>query len=354
MNEQYTLETIATISEKLARSGLMGGKTSPDAVFGLMLLCQSEGMTPISAMKRYHIIEGKPSMRADAMLAEFLNDGGRVIFHIRDDDMVGATFISKTVTVGQEHIDRANQRFLAVWKLCSAPAGERTGLYTTIAKLSHPGEETIIRTFADCDAKGLTTGSDGNLKKNWAQSPRQMLTARVITEGIRLVAPQLVTGVYTPEEISDESPLSGLVKKQTAEELRKAALDETDPDKRRELLGAASDIAHSETKEAVLVLEQDNIPMGDTKPAKAKQIKQQETEPAPDVEPPLQIGVPWQEYMITELKNKQMNGRKLGALSRAELEMLHRTRCMPFLKSDNDRLRLEAEKILEACESFAP
>ena len=351
-----TIDTIAAIAERFSRSGLMG-KASPDAVFGLMMLCQSEGITPIAALKRYHIIEGKPSMRSDAMLAEFLHDGGRVIFHVRDDAMVGATFLSKTAPQAQETVDRASQRFIAVWKLMSAPEGHRTELYTAIAKLSHPGEETIVRTFADCQAKGLTDGNDGGLKKNWATSPRQMLTARVITEGIRLVAPQLVTGVYTPEEISDSSPLAGLTSSapaKTASELRAAALDERDPEKRRALLGAASDIANQEQEPAAkevkaeLVLESDDIPMGDAangKPAKEKPVVEEKR---------LQVGVAWQEYVITELKNKAMNGRKLGDMTRSEIEVLHKTRCAPFLKSDNDGLRLEAEKIKEAHESFVP
>jgi len=355
-----TIDTIAAIAERFSRSGLMG-KASPDAVFGLMMLCQSEGITPIAALKRYHIIEGKPSMRSDAMLAEFLHDGGRVIFHVRDDAMVGATFLSKSAPQAQEAVDRAGQRFIAVWKLMSAPEGHRTELYTAIAKLSHPGEETIVRTFADCQAKGLTDGNDGSLKKNWATSPRQMLTARVITEGIRLVAPQLVTGVYTPEEITDT--LEVITKhadspRGSAAELRKAALEESDPEKRRQLLGAASDLAHSESTEepaAVLVLEQDDIPMNHAELAKVKEVKQRSApEPSPEPAAPLQIGVPWRDYVVTELKNKAMHGKKLGSLSRQEVEILHRTRCTPFLKSDNEGLRLEAEKILEAHESFAP
>lgn len=355
MNEQLTLDTIGAISEKLARSGLMGTKTSPEAVFGLMLLCQSEGLTPISALKRYHIIEGKPSMRADAMLAEFIADGGRVIFHVRDDAMVGATFLSKSVQKEDaECVDRASQRFLAVWKLMVTPEGaDKASQYTALAKLSRPGEETIVRTYADCEAKGLTIGNDGNTKTNWAKSPRQMLTARVITEGVRLAAPQLVTGVYTPEEIQDESLLSGLktaeVKHASASELRAVALEEKDPEKKRQLLGAASDAAHAQEQPATLVLESDDIPMGDTKPVAA-------ANPAPEAEPEAarRSRMNWKDYPVSELKSKSMNGRKLGELQKAEIEILYRTRCAPFIKSDNDLLRIEAEKIRDAYESFAP
>lgn len=40
-------------------------------------------------------------------------------------------------------------------------------------------------------------------KANWLKYPRQMLRARVISEGIRTVYPACVVGVYTPEEVQD-------------------------------------------------------------------------------------------------------------------------------------------------------
>src|SRR5207253_3013162 len=43
-------------------------------------------------------------------------------------------------------------------------------------------------------------------KDNWKNYPRQMLTARVISEGIRTVLPGVVAGVYTPEENQDFAP----------------------------------------------------------------------------------------------------------------------------------------------------
>lgn len=40
-------------------------------------------------------------------------------------------------------------------------------------------------------------------KGNWAKYPRQMLRARVISEGIRATFPACCVGVYTPEEVAD-------------------------------------------------------------------------------------------------------------------------------------------------------
>jgi hypothetical protein len=211
MNDQITtqpavlqsLDEIERVAAKLSASGLMGKDTKPEAVFGLMLLCKCEGLDPIAAMKRYHIIEGRPSMRADAMQAEFIAHGGGVVFHVRSDEMCAATFFADRSKLDDAARKRAVARFEKLWDLEGEPdPAKRSKIILEIAKLSMDGEEGIIRTYADCELKGITEGAKGT-KANWKTSPRQMLTARVLTEGIRLVAPGLIAGVYTPEEVQD-------------------------------------------------------------------------------------------------------------------------------------------------------
>lgn len=196
-------EQMESASAKLASSGLMGKNTTPEMVFGLMLLCQCEGLNPIAAMKRYHIVEGRPSMRADAMQAEFLARGGAIIFHVRTDEMVAATLFSEKSKVDDAARKRAADRFAVLWALdCEIEEAKRAKLMVDASKFSIEGEETIIRTFADCQQKGITNGRDG-IKANWKSSPRQMLTARVITEGVRLVNPGLIAGIYNEDETAD-------------------------------------------------------------------------------------------------------------------------------------------------------
>lgn len=127
-------------------------------VFTLMMLGQADGIHPITALRRYHIIEGKPSMKSDAMLACFFEAGGRVKWLVRSDTQVKAEFCvdDDCVTIDW-NIERAKKAGLAG-------------------------------------------------RKNWLTYPCQMLTARVISEGIRLVMPQIVTGIYTPEEVQDFTP----------------------------------------------------------------------------------------------------------------------------------------------------
>lgn len=224
-----SFEQMEAASAKLSASGLMGPKTTPEMVFGLMLLCQCEGLNPVAAMKRYHIVEGRPSMRADAMQAEFLSKGGAIIFHVRTDEMVAATLFSDKSRLDEKARERALKRFEAMWSLdCEENPDNRSKLMMAISQHSMDGEETIIRTFADCQAKGITNGANG-IKANWKTSPRQMLTARVITEGVRLVNPGLIAGIYSEDETAD-------IARQEREAV-KAMLDNPTPADREAIMG---------------------------------------------------------------------------------------------------------------------
>lgn len=142
----------------VAKSGLFGMKT-PEQAMALMLVAQSEGLHPARAAIEYHIINNRPALKADAMLARFQAAGGKVEWHDYTPEKVSATF--------------------------SHPQGGSIRIEWT-------------RKMAD-DAK-LTS------KETWRQYPRQMLRARCISEGIRTVFPGVSVGIYTPEEVQDFVP----------------------------------------------------------------------------------------------------------------------------------------------------
>jgi hypothetical protein len=146
---------IQTMAVAIAKSGLFGMK-SPEQAMALMLIAQAEGMHPAIAARDYHVIQGRPALKADAMLARFQAAGGRVEW-LRYDD--------KEVT----------------------------------GKFSHPqgGTATITWTIDQARAAGLAS------KDVWRQYPRQMLRSRVVSEGVKTIYPGVAVGVYTPEEIQD-------------------------------------------------------------------------------------------------------------------------------------------------------
>lgn len=143
------------LAEAFASSGLFGIKSAAQALT-LMAISEAEGLHPAIAARDYHIINGKPALKADAMLARFQANGGKVRWEEMTDARVAAIF-------------------------------------------SHPsGGEVLI----DWDmARARTAGFAG--KENWRKFPRQMLRARVISEGIRTVFPGVAVGAYTPEEVQD-------------------------------------------------------------------------------------------------------------------------------------------------------
>lgn len=171
MSNETTTEAIpfATLREMgtaIARSGLFGVKT-PDQAIALMLVAQAEGLHPATAARDYHVIQGRPTLKSDAMLARFQAAGGKVEWLELNDTCVKAKF--------------------------SHPQGGEVVIDWTIdraRKITSYDKET--RKW-----KALTD------KDNWKNYPRQMLRARVVSEGVRTVYPQVCCGVYTPEEVAD-------------------------------------------------------------------------------------------------------------------------------------------------------
>lgn len=157
-NALVSVDAIQTMANAVAKSGLFGIKTA-DQAMALMLIAQAEGLHPAIAARDYHVIQGRPALKADAMLARFQAAGGKVEWIKYTDEVVAA-------------------------------------------KISHPqgGTVEVAWTITMADRAGLTKN------QTWRQYPRQMLRARVISEGIRTVFPGVAVGVYTPEEVQDFEP----------------------------------------------------------------------------------------------------------------------------------------------------
>ena len=145
--------------EKMARavavSGLFGIKT-PEQAMALMLVAQAEGRHPALAARDYDIIQGRPAKKAEAMMRDFIESGGKVEWHKLDDTSAEATF--------------------------SHPQGGSVRIDWTIERAK-------------------TAGMGG--KDMWKKYPRQMLRSRTVSEGVRTVCPMATSGMYVPEEVMD-------------------------------------------------------------------------------------------------------------------------------------------------------
>ena len=161
------LEFVQKAGEIMAKSGFAGAeKLEQGMLLAWISLCERK--SPIEILRRYHIVKGKLSMKAEAMLAEFNQRGGKHVW-VKSDDKVA------------------------------------------ILRLTYDQFEKFEVSFSikDAERAGLC-GKDGEMNKgqngpgSWQKMPDAMLRARVTSKAIRMVCPEIVAGVYTPEEVNDE------------------------------------------------------------------------------------------------------------------------------------------------------
>jgi len=133
----------------------MFGKTEAE-LLPLMLIAQAEGKHPAIAVQEYDIIQGQPAIKSKAALARYQMAGGRITWKTRTDTEVEAIFSHQS---------------------CDPV--------------------TVKWTIKDAERAGLTG------KNNWKAYPRQMLSARVIAEGVRASFPACLSGMYTDDEVRD-------------------------------------------------------------------------------------------------------------------------------------------------------
>lgn len=144
------------LATAIARSGLFG-ITKPEEALCLMAIAHAEGYSPALAARDYHIIKGRPTLKADAMLSRFQQSGGKVKWNSYTDELVSGTF-------------------------------------------THPqgGEITVDWDMERAKRAGLL----GN--PTWQKYPRNMLRARVVSEAVHTIFPGVAgAGIYTPEEAED-------------------------------------------------------------------------------------------------------------------------------------------------------
>ncbi len=156
--QSFALSDMQVMADAAVKSQLFGVKTKEQAL-ALMLLCNAEGIHPMRAVQEYHIIQGKPSLTAQAMQGRFQRMGGKI------------QWIERSLTACE-------------------------------AEFFHPQGGTVKIKYTMEDAKRAQLDK----KDNWVKNPRQMLAARVVSEGVRAVFPGVLGGMYTPEEVSDFAP----------------------------------------------------------------------------------------------------------------------------------------------------
>ena len=162
-----SFEEVKAMAHYFAQSGMFGADTAQKA-FSLMMIAEAEGMHPARAMQEYNVIQGRPALKAEAMLARYQKAGGTIEYLQRTDKCVKIAFTH--ATSGTLEVE---------WTIERASKIKRKG-------------------------KSLTTGD------NWRNYPAQMLSARCVAEGVRASYPACIVGFYAPEELEGVEPRKAL------------------------------------------------------------------------------------------------------------------------------------------------
>ena len=151
----YSFEHMQRIAKSMAESKLFGAKNA-DQCLSLMLLSQAEVGTRYSRRAITTSSKATRRLKADTLLARYIESGGKVKWTSYTDAKVSAEF-------------------------------------------THPNTGTVAVDWDMERAKraGLAT------KDNWKSYPRAMMRARVISEGVKTSNPAVAVGIYTTEEIQD-------------------------------------------------------------------------------------------------------------------------------------------------------
>ncbi len=161
-----TMSEVQSMAEVLSKSALipdaLKGK-APDVV--VQILAGAElGLSPMASIRGVHIVSGKPILSADTMVGLVLASGLCEYFTQIEASITSVTFETKRK---------------------GSPAAQRC-------------------TWTMEDAKRAAV----NAKDNWRTFPRQMLSARCRAELARSVFPDVLAGVYVPEEHVDVRPMA--------------------------------------------------------------------------------------------------------------------------------------------------
>lgn len=162
----FSFEQMERMANSIAKSGLFGVRT-PDQALALMLISQAEGRHPALSALEYHVIQGKPTLKADTQLSRYLAAGGTVKWLDYTDEKVSAVF--------------------------THPQSGAIKIEWTIERAKK------VQQFNN-DTKKFEALTD---KLNWRNYPRAMLRSRTISEGVRASYPGVTVGRYTPEELED-------------------------------------------------------------------------------------------------------------------------------------------------------
>ena len=153
------------LAKRLHQSRMFDGYGTPQGVLSTVMLGRELGLPAMAALRSVHIIEGKHALSADLMVALVLKSGLAEYFQLIESTDTLCTF--------ETH---------------------RKGA---------PKPTSLTYTIEEAEQAGLLKPTRSGKPSNWMKMQKIMLTHRAKSGLGRLVYPDVLAGLYTPEELRD-------------------------------------------------------------------------------------------------------------------------------------------------------
>lgn len=159
--EPRSYAQVKALAIDLFASKMFGAYGNAPAVMSTIMAGRELGMTAAAALRGFDIIDGKPSMKADLIRALILRSGKAEYFRCTERSATAATFKTKRV-----------------------------------------GDDEMVLRFTIEEGQQAFQGDAAKwAKSGWGKNPADMLVARAGAKLARLVYPDVVHGLYSPEEL---------------------------------------------------------------------------------------------------------------------------------------------------------
>ena len=153
------------LSRCLYNSRLFPQFGNEDAILAVILRGRSLGMDSVTALSTFHVIEGRPTMHASLIVGLVLRSGLAEYFTCVKTTDAEAWWVTK--------------------------------------RKGNPHEVEFSYTIHEAEQAGLLKPSRSGKPSNWMTRPKTMLRWRGATELARMEYPDVTTGLYTPDEVSN-------------------------------------------------------------------------------------------------------------------------------------------------------
>jgi 5'-3' exonuclease len=156
--EPRNMMQAVALAQDMFASRLFGNYGTPQAVLATIMAGREFGLQAHASLRGFHIIEGKQTMSADLMRALVIKRKDVCeYFRCKERSATAATFVTK--------------------------------------RIGDPDTLELRYTIEEAQAAGLVKAGSG-----WVKNPADMLVARASSKLARLAYPDILFGVYAPEE----------------------------------------------------------------------------------------------------------------------------------------------------------